>query len=495
VLGDASKPAGTLPPVTEELPVSADKDSPEKQGIKTASLVRKHKSGEFIPAPSLVVLGDASRPDGASSPAKEEKPASAADLPWKQEEPVQPLTRNIAMEVPVALQTASEETLLLKAAPLAVSAAAAAQAVGQDAVARMGEENRAIIVAQGELASMIFSQQQSTSYIAGFIGAEAAGMQLAYNDAKNLSALAPAAGATPGGEAAMPVQTMPVQNIPVANPAEIMDLPPVPRVFDANPYAPQAPELSEQSRAIADKLPPEPKKSQVKKSPVKIEHFQKNPLEDEEVRKHEGIGISISVTRPRPNTSHMLEEAYEALIAGNQEDAITLYKEVLENEPENKLALFGLATTYHRAGQLKLARPLYGKLLAIDPNNEEGLNNFLVLLADESPEAALDEMQKLERTHPDFSPLPAQMAVIYEKMGNYDEAISNMKHAIELSPENIKYRYDMAVILDKSGDWENAAVFYQQLITANDRGDKIPANPEEIQERLTFIRSNRPKLK
>ncbi len=210
------------------------------------------------------------------------------------------------------------------------------------------------------------------------------------------------------------------------------------------------------------------------------------------MRKHEGVGISISVRRPKPNVNHMLEEAYDDLIAGDQESAIAVYKDVLKDEPNNKLALFGLATTYHRAGQLKMARPLYGKLLAIDPQNAEGLNNFLVLLSDESPIEGLEEMKKLERTHPDFSPLPAQMAVVYEKLGQYDEAVLNMRHAIELSPESIKYRYDMAVILDKMGDCENAATYYQQLITADERGEKIPARAQEIQERLTFIRSNKP---
>jgi Flp pilus assembly protein TadD len=190
----------------------------------------------------------------------------------------------------------------------------------------------------------------------------------------------------------------------------------------------------------------------------------------------------------------MLEEAYDALIAGNQEDAIAEYKEVLKEDPNNKLALFGLATTYHRAGQIALARPLYGRLLELDPHNEQGLTNFLVLLSDESPTQALGEMRKLMQTHPDFSPLPAQMAVVYERLGDYDSATQCMRHAIELSPENIKYRYDMAVILDKQGDWENAATYYQQLLLGEERGEKIPAKAEEIQERLTFIRSNKPKL-
>src|SRR6185369_5324725 len=122
-------------------------------------------------------------------------------------------------------------------------------------------------------------------------------------------------------------------------------------------------------------------------------------------------------------------------------------------------------------GQVQLARPLYGKLLAIDPHNVEGLNNFLVLLADEDPHDALNELNNLEKSHPGFSPIPAQMAVILEKAGDYKAAADKMGTAIGLSPENLKYRYNMAVILDKAGDWENAAVFYRQLLSAVERGE------------------------
>lgn len=292
----------------------------------------------------------------------------------------------------------------------------------------------------------------------------------------------------PPSEPDMPAHASPNVDMPLhdaAEPAEPAEMAEVP-LEKVRP-------LSTQSQAILHKLPAEKKPRSAAKQPVTITHFSKNPLESEEVRKHEGIGMSISVRKPKLNINHQLEEAYDALIAGNQEDAIILYKQVLEEQPENRMALFGLATTYHRAGQLQLARPLYGKLLEIDPQNPEGLNNFLVLLADESPAAAIEEMKRLEATHPSFSPLPAQMAVIYEKMGDYDAAMAKMRHAIVLSPENIKYRYDMAVIMDKAGDWDNAAVYYQQLLSASERGDKIPAKPEEIQERLTFIRSNRPK--
>ncbi len=212
---------------------------------------------------------------------------------------------------------------------------------------------------------------------------------------------------------------------------------------------------------------------------------------DQEIKKHDGVGIKITVEQPKEDISKMLEDAYDDLIAGNQEEAIGLYKDVLAREPQNKLALFGLATTYHRAGQLQLARPLYGRLLAIDPHNVEGLNNFLVLLADEAPREALVELERLEQSHPGFSPIPAQMAIIYEKLNNFPMAVQKMQQAIDMSPENIKYQYDMAVMLDKRGDWPDAAMYYQQLLVASERGEKIPASEEDIQERLTFIRSNR----
>ena len=41
------------------------------------------------------------------------------------------------------------------------------------------------------------------------------------------------------------------------------------------------------------------------------------------------------------------------------------------------------------------------------------------------------------------------MAVIYPKLGNLDKAIEKMSIAIDLAPENLTYRYNLAIMLDK----------------------------------------------
>jgi len=208
--------------------------------------------------------------------------------------------------------------------------------------------------------------------------------------------------------------------------------------------------------------------------------------------KHEAMGIKIEVKKPAFDMNYELEKAYDALIGGHTDTAINIYKNVLANDPNSTNALFDLATLYHRAGQIELARPLYARLLAINPQHRDGLNNFLTLLTDEAPQEALAQLQDLEKRNPDFAPIPAQLAVIYEKIGYMDKANAQMIHAVELAPENLTYRYNMAIMLDKQGKYEEAAKLYQQIIEAANRGDPVPGNLQKIQQRLTFISSNRP---
>ncbi|MDE3015889.1 MAG: tetratricopeptide repeat protein [Pseudomonadota bacterium] len=207
---------------------------------------------------------------------------------------------------------------------------------------------------------------------------------------------------------------------------------------------------------------------------------------------HKGLDIKVEVKKPSLDADYALQKAYDALTTGNTAAAIETYKTVLADYPDNTNALFGLATLYHRAGDLGRARALYGKLLTIDPNNRDGWNNFLALMADESPKDAAAHLEILESKNPNFSPIPAQLAIIYQKLGEADKAVSRMVRAIDLAPDNLTYRYDLAIMLDKQGKYADAAKFYKQIIEAYQRGASVPGNIQKIQQRLTFISSNRP---
>ena len=258
-------------------------------------------------------------------------------------------------------------------------------------------------------------------------------------------------------------------------------------------------EISKESQTILNKLPASigPKKSKAASKELAVlrgkagqEQAEQGTVQPNSIS-HDGLGIKIEIKAPQINLDYELGKAYDALTAGNNDEAISIYRKVLESDEKNKNALFGLATIYHRAGQIEKARPLYARLLTVDPNNRDGLNNFLVLLADEAPEDALTHLEALRQANPDFSPIPAQMAVIYQKLGQSDKAIENMTKAIQLAPENLAYRYNFAIMLDKQKKYEEAATLYRQILEAYQRGDKVPGNIQQIQQRLTFISSNR----
>lgn len=202
-------------------------------------------------------------------------------------------------------------------------------------------------------------------------------------------------------------------------------------------------------------------------------------------------GIRMDARRPALDINYELQRAYDALAVGNSDAAIHIYQQVLDNDASNTSALFGLAATYHRLGQAEKAKPLYKQLLRLNPTHREGLNNFLALAGEEAPQQALEELFMLEQRNPDFSPIPAQIAMLYQKLGRTDEAVAKMSRAISLSPENMTYKYNLAVLFDRAGKKAEAAELYGQLIQAWNQGVPVPGNAGAIQQRLTFLRSTR----
>ncbi len=256
--------------------------------------------------------------------------------------------------------------------------------------------------------------------------------------------------------------------------------------------APPATKLSSQTRDILSAIPSS-LAAQKKESSAKVEMDRVNPEilailgPDAKEEQFDSVGLSIKVRRPGLDANYELNRAYTSLMGGETGEAINIYKDILSADPQNQDALFGLAATYHRQSQIDKARPLYGALLKLNPNHREGLNNFLVLVSDESPQDALPELERLEERNPSFSPIPAQTAIVLDMLGYKDLAREKMLRAIELAPDNLAYKYNLAIMLDRHQRYEDAAALYKVLIRAALQGEKVPASTEVMQKRLNYL--------
>ena len=258
---------------------------------------------------------------------------------------------------------------------------------------------------------------------------------------------------------------------------------------------PELAELSLSSRGILESLPSDLTGLKQSKEPWKgFNIARQNPdriLPESATQAEASKGSKNTPKQARGyDANYELEKAYNALMAGDTEIAVGLYQSVLTNEPENQTALFGLATTWHRLGNLEKAAPIYGQLLMQDPHNLEALNNFLALVGEESPKIAAEQMERLAARNPDFSPIFAQLSILYKRVNNYKLAIENISKAMAASPENLTYKYNLAVLYDESEDKDNAIRIYRQLMRAHDMGQDLPTSARTIQERLTFLASN-----
>lgn len=198
------------------------------------------------------------------------------------------------------------------------------------------------------------------------------------------------------------------------------------------------------------------------------------------------IKVSAEAKPVAPDELMMASKAYAV---GQYESAIAIYKNVLKEAPDDRDALFGLATSYHRNGQRDQAKIYYAKLLDIYPNDTEGQNNFLSLVGEEAPDDAIAEFTELAKANPDFAPIYAHKAMIYLKQGDDKNAIKNLYQALKMQPDNNDYKYNLAILFDRNGYNENAARLYTDLVQDSYKGIPIPASRNQISERIIFLNS------
>jgi Tfp pilus assembly protein PilF len=256
--------------------------------------------------------------------------------------------------------------------------------------------------------------------------------------------------------------------------------------------------LSEDSKKILNRIPkqinPEEKtvvsRNELRRYDPEIEGILSMPVDGESTDDEtgtDGHGVSIRVRRPSLNAGYELQKAYEAMRSGETWIAIEIYKDVLKEQPANQDALFGIATAFQRTGELDWARPFYDKLLRVNPRHADGLNNLLVLVAEESPQEALSRLHELEKSNPDFAPIQAQLGLLYHQNGEFDKARYHLLRAIRLEPGDIDYKYNLAIIFDEQGDAAEAVVLYRKLLQAARNGEQLPADAGSIEERVIYL--------
>ena len=184
-----------------------------------------------------------------------------------------------------------------------------------------------------------------------------------------------------------------------------------------------------------------------------------------------------------------MSSGYAALLRGDYDTALGFYDQALKEEPSSILALLGRGASLQKLHKFEDAQLAYERVLQIDPENREALTNVTAITGEKAPAEALNRLVALEKSYQTFSPIKAQIGLLYARAGNMEQALDYLRRATALNPESAMYQYNLALVLDHMGLREQAAASYQEVLSAIALGRAPPElSSTEIERRLRYLR-------
>jgi len=189
--------------------------------------------------------------------------------------------------------------------------------------------------------------------------------------------------------------------------------------------------------------------------------------------------------------SELLSEARKKMLLGKNEEALSLYTQLIgldpnnasfydrrstilhrmkrysdaieddtraiELEPGNAKYYNSRGVTLHAMGKYERALKDQTKAIELEPGNAKYYNNRGVTLhAMEEYERALKDQTKAIELEPDNAKYYNNRGVTLHDMGEYEHALADKARAIELEPDNAEYYYSRGVTLHAMGIYERA---------------------------------------
>jgi tetratricopeptide (TPR) repeat protein len=164
-------------------------------------------------------------------------------------------------------------------------------------------------------------------------------------------------------------------------------------------------------------------------------------------------------------TEALIKQADEALASKKYNDAYSLYAQALERDPKNDTVLTSLAICC-----LELKEPDRGiewadKALAVNPNNAMAWEKKgeLVMSQRHLPDS-VPLFKKALALDGNMNAARLNLSLVYEGMGNTDQALTLAKEAVSREPKNAETHYTLGRIQEQARNYDAAEDQFRQAI-------------------------------
>lgn len=151
---------------------------------------------------------------------------------------------------------------------------------------------------------------------------------------------------------------------------------------------------------------------------------------------------------PEQNITQRLQQAVDAYGQENNEEALRLCNEVLEEAPQRVEAWTLLGMLHRRAKSWESAIEAHQRAIDLDPGYSDAHNNLANVYRDigRFDEAVQSYLQVLQRM-PERAETHNSLAATYQALGRLDEAYRHFSKAISIAPNNPDFHWDYSLCL------------------------------------------------
>jgi len=153
---------------------------------------------------------------------------------------------------------------------------------------------------------------------------------------------------------------------------------------------------------------------------------------------------------------------------GKLEEAIAVYRRVIQLLPDLVIAYHNLGEALTKLGQLDEAITSYRRAIELNPDFSWSHNNLGdALKALEKWEDAIDCYRRAIELNPDFSGSYRNLGDVLSQQQQWEEALAAYRRAIELNSNSFGSYYNLGVALEQHQQWEEAANAYRCAVQTN----------------------------
>jgi thioredoxin-like negative regulator of GroEL len=168
-------------------------------------------------------------------------------------------------------------------------------------------------------------------------------------------------------------------------------------------------------------------------------------------------------------------------------EAIVMYLQVLDKNPQNTDAQFNLASAYLKNREFAMALPILKGLSDKDPDNPQIIiNHAIARMGMGEPGTAvslLDAAQQITGA-PSFD-IYFHKAAALSRLGRLDEARTFYEKAGKIDPENVRLFFNMAVLYDKMELYGEALQHYRLFLDR--KGWSSDKEKKAVDDRVVFL--------